>query len=83
MAGRLLRRMRPREGQVRGLVTHYAAQLIDRGPVHKDPDQVGKVGRESALQSIAQAYRTSLFDGFDKRDERLGHLQLNARLSQR
>ncbi len=54
MAGRLLGRVGPREGEMRRLVAHDRPQLVQTGPVREDPDDVGPVRRVRALEAVAR-----------------------------
>ena len=54
VAGRLLDRVGPSEREMRRLVAHDRPQLVQTGPVREDPDDVGPVRRERALEAVAR-----------------------------
>ena len=64
-------------------MSHDGAKLLDRRPVHEDPDLVRDVRGEPTLEAIAQPEARRSIDRLHERHERLGHAELDARLRQR
>ena len=83
MAGRLLDRVGPREREMRRLVAHDRPQLVQTGPVREDPDDVGPVRRERALEAVARPRSRRRDDRVDEGDVGVRDAKLPAGVGQR